>query len=108
MLPAEFSGSSTCVMFATRVLKPSPGARQLLSRSGGPPPWRVCGRAILSRNQADVPAQRAMRPCPWLSIYEALTLQIELDPCWSMVAGVYLAPHPSVDTSVHELVRYVR
>ena len=43
-----------------------------------------------------------------LWIYSALSLQIEHDPHWSMIAGVYLATHPSVYTTVYESVRNAR
>ena len=31
-------------------------------------------------------------------------LEIEHDPCWGMVAGVFLATRPSIDTAVYEAV----
>jgi len=37
-----------------------------------------------------------------------LASKIQLDPRWSMIAGVLLATHPSVYTAVHESLRYLR
>src|ERR1700684_2398041 len=36
------------------------------------------------------------------------TLEIEHDPCWSMVARVFLPASPAINTAVHEPVRQIR
>jgi hypothetical protein len=35
-------------------------------------------------------------------------LEIKHDPCWGMVARVFLPTRPSVDAAVHELDRQIR
>jgi hypothetical protein len=35
-------------------------------------------------------------------------LEIEHDPCWGMVARVFLPTRPSVNTAVYEPVRQIR
>jgi hypothetical protein len=35
-------------------------------------------------------------------------LEIEHDPCWRMIARVFLPTRPSVNTAVHEPVRQIR
>jgi hypothetical protein len=41
-------------------------------------------------------------------VINQLSLKIEHDPCWRMVAGVRLSPRPSVYATVHEPVRHLR
>src|SRR5438034_9336573 len=43
-----------------------------------------------------------------LVIYESSGLKIKHYPYGSMVAGIYLATHPSVYTTIHESVRHFR
>jgi hypothetical protein len=67
--------------------------------------WCEMRYGIIVPNRAGAPFRTT---CFHEFVILGSALNIELYPDWGMVAGVYLATHPSVYTAAHKSVRHFR